>query len=143
MWVFLFMGKFWHALPIIGMIAIQQGQVNHVFLKLLATLQAPVFLFAFTNDFTFETKYFLCANVGGDVQEFSIEENSTEDVLNGVVSLQPSGFWQYSIYEQSSTSNLDPANAMFLERGKVKVSGDLYTNSTFTNSSNTNSVYVN
>lgn len=125
------------------MIALSQGQANNVWMRLRPTLS--VFLFVLTNGLTNESKYFLCTDTGTEegTQLFVIEENATEDVLNGVVTLQPSGFWEYAVYEQSSTTNLDPANAILLETGKCQVTGEVSTNHTFINSTDTSFVYVN
>lgn len=113
-------------------------------MRLNTTLSSPVFLFVLSNDFTFEKKYFICENFGdSSVREFHIEENTTEDVTNGIVTLQPSGFWQYAVYEQLSPTNLDPDNAFFLELGKVQVIGTPYSDHTFINQTSTNKVYVN
>jgi hypothetical protein len=52
-----------------------------------------------------------------------IEENTTENLLIGKVSLTI-GDWKYNIYEQTSTTNLVVANSgALVENGKVEVKG--------------------
>lgn len=43
--------------------------------------------------------------------EFIITESTSEVLTSGTVSLSPVGFWDYSIYEQSSSSNLHEDSA--------------------------------
>ena len=118
------------------MIKITQGQANTVVLTLTerATLDTPTFLFHFKSLNTHKNKYFLAADTSSYTyryNEFSITESSSEDVLNGTVELDTPGEWLYWVYEQSSTTNLDPTqadNAEALETGLVNVldpSGDL------------------
>jgi len=52
---------------------------------------------------------------------FDIVENDTTDLTNGVVRLT-SGYYNYEIYEQTSSTNLDPALAdNLVEIGKARV----------------------
>ena len=71
-----------------------------------------------------------------------IETNSTPDPLVGEVELPLVGFYTYTIYEQSSSTNLVPANATgVVEVGKVQVVDTPATDSTLTNTNNINYVY--
>lgn len=114
------------------MIQIQQGQSNDVVLTLSekATLTNPVYLFEFRNGFTNTPVYFIAQNVSPHTDrydEFTITETSvTDDLdpLHGIVQLNPAGSWSYTVYEQSSTTNLDPTlTTSVVESGKVQVNG--------------------
>lgn len=75
---------------------------------------------------------------------FNIVESNTPNPLEGVVSLNPSGFWRYTIREQSSSTNLNPLlSGNVVEVGKVQVLDTPYTNSYYTQQSSTNEVFVN
>lgn len=111
------------------MIVINRGQANTVILSLKEkqTLSSPVFLFVFKNDLTRQTKKFIAADVSSYTDrynQFTITESNTESVLAGTVQLKPTGFWSYWVYEQTSTTNLEPSQATTeLETGKVNVKG--------------------
>ena len=128
-------------------IQITKGQVNTVYLTLkeLTTLANPNYLFVFTNDTTYKQVKFICSyTVEAEYTVFDIEETNTPSVLEGKITLNPSGFWTYEVYEQSSTTNLNPALATGkVESGKVQVLGDTYAVSRYTNTTTTNEVYTN
>lgn len=118
------------------MILIEQGTVNTVALTLRekATLNPPdSYLFVFENDIERRSKIFIGLDTSSfpvRYQEFAIEENAVEDLPNAVVQLEPEGFWTYTIYEQTGTTNLDPTDPVVgdvVEVGKVKVLGDTAT----------------
>lgn len=110
------------------MILLEKGQSNTVYLTLTerVTLTSPTYLFRFTNSTTLDEKAFIVADTSTyDYRhnKFTIIESSSEDLLNGTVSLTE-GTWEYEVYEQSSTTNLDySASTTLLERGKVVVAG--------------------
>jgi hypothetical protein len=110
------------------MILINKNSVNTCILTLSerTTLTNVKYLFEFTNDSTKQTKTFLCADVSTNklrYNEFLIEENTTENLLIGKVSLTI-GDWKYNIYEQTSTTNLVVANSgALVENGKIEVKG--------------------
>lgn len=111
------------------MIVINRGQANTVVLSLKEkqTLSSPVFLFVFKNDLTRQTKKFIAADISSYTDrynQFTITESDSESVLTGTVQLKPTGFWSYWVYEQTSTTNLEPSQATTeLETGKVNVKG--------------------
>ncbi|MFN7611551.1 MAG: hypothetical protein ACK5QX_11555, partial [bacterium] len=54
--------------------------------------------------------------------EFNFIESTTENLLNGTFELPLTGFYTYNIYEQTSTTNLDPLLATNkVETGKLEV----------------------
>lgn len=96
---------------------IQRGVINEVPVTLseLKTLSAPYYLFEFIND-TNVASYVLI-NSADDLAStdeqarfnlFSIEEvSSGSNPLSGTITLV-NGDYQYTIYEQTSSTNIDP-----------------------------------
>ena len=110
------------------------------------TLTSPYYLFAFTSDVSQLTKYFISADISIHTtryNEFLITETSgTEILTSGTITLNPTGQWTYRIYEQTSSTNLDPTQATtLLEIGIVKVTGTATTY--YTNSGLDNTFYIN
>ena len=87
------------------------------------TLSPVYFLFEFKND-TSNTKYYvISADTSTETERynlFSITEG-VDDQVNGSVILGDSGFYTYTVYEQSSSSNLDPSGLSIVETGKMKL----------------------
>lgn len=129
------------------MITIRKGQSNEVWLTLpeRTTLGTPVYLFEFISDFTKKSVTFLCSfTLVAEYAVFDIVESDTAEPLNGIITLNPSGFWAYTVYEQMSTTNIVPSLAFgVVETGKVQVLDTPYTDSVYTQQSTTNEVYVN
>lgn len=101
------------------------------------TLSNPYYLFVFTNDATDISVVFLQSNTSTQKErydQFLITERSTSlNASSGIIEFLPLGSWTYEIYEQSSSSNLNPVNAgALLETGKAKVVGTNETYSTYT-----------
>ena len=95
------------------MLLINKGANNTLILTLTekVTLSSPTFLFKFTNDVTKQSKRFIAADLSAHTNrynEFLITETSgTEILTSGTITLNPTGFWHYEVYEQTSTTNLD------------------------------------
>ena len=99
-----------------------------VTLKEKTTLASPYYLFKFTNEITKSSVKFIASNVSTyqyRYDEFLITETSgTVNLTSGVITLNPTGFWKYEIFEQAIATNLNEANITGLvESGKVKVIG--------------------
>ena len=110
------------------------------------TLASPYYLFAFTSDVSQLTKYFISADISihtDRYNEFLVTETSgTEILTSGTITLNPTGQWTYRIYEQTSSTNLDPTLATtLLEIGIVKVTGTATTY--YTNNGLDNTFYIN
>ena len=90
------------------------------------TISNPTYLFCFQSDQTF-TDYCVIATVQSNTQRaniFTIEEG-VNDPLNGQIILGNVGFYSYTVYAQSSTTNLDPSLAdEEVESGKMKLIDD-------------------
>lgn len=113
------------------MIQINKASVNNVVLTLTeaATLTNPKFLFEFKNDQDGKYKYFIAADTSSypsRYNKFSITEKANPNALIGEVQMVLTGFWSYRVFEQTSSTNLDPTlcdNTQPLEVGKVLVIG--------------------
>ena len=104
---------------------IYKGQNNKigVTLKEKQTLTLSDFVFKFTNDMTGKSVTCTSQDVSlypDRINIFYIAENNTPDPINAVVSLNPSGMWNYEIYEvpQASPKILDISQSVaILETG--------------------------
>ena len=118
---------------------VNKGANNYLYFTLneKKTLAAPYYLFVFTNDITDQSVVFTCADLSQykyRYNQFLITETSgTNDYTSGVITLTPTGFWSYKVYEQSSATNLLVSNTTSLvEEGKIKVIGTETRPSVFT-----------
>lgn len=89
------------------------------------TLSAPYFLMRLQSRSTNEIKrVILAANQSGYINrydQFTITESTTEVLTSGTIKLTE-GDWNYDIYEQSSSTNLNEDNATAkLESGLIRV----------------------
>lgn len=130
------------------MIKITKGQANVVVitLKEKTTLANPKYLFVFKNDQTNVEAKFIAAdtsNYTDRYNKFTITEKTTSpNPLTGEVTLSLDGFYTYTIYEQTSSTNLNPANATgVVETGKVQVFQAAVTDHTYSPDSNITYVY--
>lgn len=113
------------------MILITKNTTNNIILTLAekTTLTNVVYLFEIINNASSEVKCFIAEDISPNpirYNEFNLIENTTEDLLNGTFELELSGFYKYNIYEQTSTTNLDPAIATnLIETGKLNVTSTI------------------
>lgn len=111
----------------------------------LSQLTNPNYLFEFESDQT-KTKYYcIITDTSTNKErynEFSFVEGS-DDPTNGSLILGSAGFYNYKVYEQSSSTNLDPTGLNVVERGKLKLIDSTYQPSftQHTVATNTNIVY--
>ena len=129
------------------MILINKNTTNTVILTLSekTTLTNAVYLFEVINDMSNEVKCFIAADISTNklrFNEFEFIENVTEDLLNGTFSLTLSGFYKYNVYEQSSTTNLNPLLALnLIDKGKLNVASQLSDYPVYTGNENNTIVY--
>jgi hypothetical protein len=90
------------------------------------TLSPVYYLFEFQNDQT-KVKYyqiFTDVSVAGSARErsnlFNIEVINSGSGANKII-LGNTGLYHYIIYEQSSSSNLDPTGLTIVERGQMRL----------------------
>jgi hypothetical protein len=111
------------------MISITRGTVNSIILTLTEKVRItnPVFLFELVCDQTRQAYYFIAADVSlypYRYNEFQVSEQTNPNPLSGEVSLPSPGDYHYSVFQQISATNLDPALALhILETGKAEVIG--------------------
>lgn len=110
------------------MILIHQGQDNTVAVTLYekTTIAAADvhYLFKFFNQETKTSQYCIPTDTSDFISrynKFTITENDAPDPLTGEVSLKPTGQWHYYVYEQESTTNLDPTGLTLVESGICRV----------------------
>ena len=121
------------------MLVINKNTNNYlrVTLQEKVTISNPYYLFVFTSDITSRKVIFLQSNISihqDRYDEFLITERSTNlDPSSGTIEFLPIGSWTYQIFEQASSSNLDPTlTGGLLETGMAKVTGTNETYSTYT-----------
>ena len=105
----------------IKMLHFTKGQTETVILTLKekATLSAPNYLFIFTSKVTnLEVKFVLLNNT--DLSNYKDRFNKFSLVINTYFANVLPGEYGYTIYEQTSSSNLDPSLATgILETGQM------------------------
>lgn len=121
------------------MILINKGTNNLVIftLKEKTTLPNPKYLFEFCNSQTNESVTCIAADTSDYPERFNsfeIVEIANPNPLLAQVELTPSGFWEYNVYAQDTTTNLVPANANELvETGIAYIVGTAETTYTYNN----------
>jgi hypothetical protein len=94
------------------MIYLTKGSTSQIILTLKEkqTLSAPNYLFVFTHRGSNIEVKFVILNAA-DTSGFKDRFNQFSIVTNTYFGTQDSGEWEYQIYEQTSTTNTNPANA--------------------------------
>ena len=129
------------------MILINKNTTNKVILTLSekTTLTNAKYLFEITNDMSNAVKCFIASDISTNkvrYNEFDFIENVTENLLNGTFSLLLSGFYKYNVYEQVSTTNLNPLLALnLIDKGKLNVVSQLSDYPVYTGNENNTVVY--
>ena len=106
------------------MIYLTKGATSQIILTLKEkqTLSAPNYLFVFTHRGSNIEVKFVILNAA-DTSAFKDRFNQFSIVTNTYFGSQDSGEWEYQIYEQTSTTNTNPANAPGLvETGIMRLS---------------------
>lgn len=101
-------------------------------LKEKTTITNPVYLFEFNSDQSKESYFCICQDLATATQQerynlFDITEG-VSNPLNSSLILGLQGRYHYFIYEQSSTTNLDPTGLTIVERGIMTLKGDQLSN---------------
>ena len=115
------------------MIKIIKNSTNRVVLSLTENVTltgTTYFLFEFTNDDTNDSVLFTASDVSPNIpryNEFSIIEtgSTSTNLTGGTINLEPSGYWKYNMYAQTSPTNiaLSGVTGGPIEKGKVLVIG--------------------
>jgi hypothetical protein len=121
------------------MIHLTKGQTETVYLTLKEkqTLAAPNFLFRFVHRATnAEVKFVKLNNT--DVSQYKDRYDQFSIAVNSHFANSESGQWDYYIYEQTSTSNVNPDQATgLLEQGIMQLNDSTSFTWTKHNPSNT------
>jgi hypothetical protein len=105
------------------MIYLTKGSTSQIILTLKEkqTLSAPNYLFVFTHRGSNIEVKFVILNAA-DTSAFKDRFNQFSIVTNTYFGTQDSGEWEYQIYEQTSTTNTNPANATgLIETGIMRL----------------------
>jgi hypothetical protein len=121
------------------MIQLTKGQTQNIILTLTEkqTLTNPNYLFVFENRSTNTDVKFVKLN-NTDISGYKERYNEFSIVVNSHFNTSLNGQYTYSVYEQASTSNLNPTGLNLLETGIMELSGttisftEYETTSTFT-----------
>jgi len=121
------------------MIQLTKGQTQNIILTLTEkqTLTNPNYLFIFENRSTNTDVVFIKLN-NTDISAYKERYNEFSIVVNSYFNTSLNGQYTYSVYEQASTSNLNPTGLNLLETGIMELSGttisftEYETTSTFT-----------
>ena len=121
------------------MIQLTKGQTQNIILTLTEkqTLTNPNYLFVFENRSTNTDVKFVKLN-NTDISAYKERYNEFSIVVNSHFNTSLNGQYTYSVYEQASTSNLNPTGLNLLESGIMELSGttisftEYETTSTFT-----------
>jgi hypothetical protein len=120
-------------------IRLTKGQTENIILTLTEkqTLTSPNYLFVFENRSTnTEIKFVRLNNT--DISPYKERYNEFTIVVNSFFNTALNGQYTYTIYEQASTSNLNPTGLNLLESGIMELEGttisftEYETTSTFT-----------
>jgi hypothetical protein len=120
-------------------IRLTKGQTQNIILTLTEKqlLTSPNYLFIFENRSTnTEIKFVRLNNT--DISAYKERYNEFTIVVNSFFNTALNGQYTYTIYEQASTSNLNPTGLNLLESGIMDLSGttisftEYETTSTFT-----------
>lgn len=109
------------------MISITKNSTNNIILTLSekTTIIGATYLFEVISDVTSDVKCFIAPDISINplrFNEFNFIENVVEDLLIGKFSLTLTGFYKYNVYEQYSSTNLDPTLALnLIDKGKLNV----------------------
>jgi hypothetical protein len=124
------------------MIHFIKGQTTKVVvtLKEKQTLSAPNYLFFFKSRATDNTKAFVILN-NADLSAYKDRFNAFNIATNSHFANYDSGEYTYAIYEQTSSSNLDPTLATnLLELGQMSLKNA--TEYEFTTYNQTNNTFI-
>jgi hypothetical protein len=89
------------------------------------TISDPNYLFEFVNETTNEKIYFIAQDTSLYTDRYNkflitLSTEQAEDLLYGVIHLSLTGYYTYNVYQQSSSTNLNPDDSEGLvETGKV------------------------
>lgn len=87
-------------------------------------LTSPNYLIKFKNEMTKDIRYCICTDSSSypdRYQLLTVIENNNPTVSTNQVKLDTAGRWYFWIYEQASSTNIDPTGLTEVESGFVTV----------------------
>lgn len=111
---------------IVNMFVIEKLSSNSIICTLTekVSIESPVYLFEFENELTHIKYYCIAADISiypERYNNFIIVDKVSPNPLLGEIQLIDLGFYNYTVYQQHSTTNLDPTDTLgILEIGKMK-----------------------
>ena len=110
------------------------------------TLTNPYYLFSLKGQTEMNPINFIVADTSDYIERYNkflvTETSGTQTLTSGVVTLGDAGFYEYAIYEQVSSTNLEIVNTTsLLEIGLIKVVGTTGTVQAYDNQSKTYITY--
>ena len=110
------------------------------------TLTNPYYLFSLKGQTEMNPINFIVADTSDYIERYNkflvTETSGTQTLTSGVVTLGDAGFYEYAIYEQTSSTNLEIVNTTsLLEIGLIKVVGPTGTVQAYDNQSKTYITY--
>jgi hypothetical protein len=106
------------------MIHLKKGETSRIILTLseMATLNSPNYLFVFQSRTSNDQVKFVILN-SADLSDFKDRFNAFNIIVNNHFEDMNVGGWSYKVYEQVSTTNLDPTlSTGLLETGQMTLS---------------------
>lgn len=108
------------------MLILQKNTANTVVVTVTeaSTIDNAKYLFEFLNVTSNTKTYCIPTNISTQKQrydKFIITEKTNPNNLNGEIRLEHEGDYYYKIYEQSSSTNLDPTGLTMVEQGIAKI----------------------
>jgi len=127
-------------------INIDRNSSNDVVVTLTEYGTATYYLFELKSDTTEGVQYCVAQDSSAfpnRFNQFAITEvgSGTPTPTNAEMKLGNDGQWQYFIYANISSSNLDPTGLLLLEQGIVKVTGTPAPTEVYTGGNQTYTVY--
>ena len=133
-------------LVLLVMFVINKSASNDIILTLTekSLLVNPTYLFEFENEQYHTFTYCIGTDLSTELQrynEFTIIEQTTPNPLLGQINLIE-GNYKYNIYEQVSTTNLNPTGLTVVETGYTKcINTTTYVPTYYTGATLTNTAY--
>ena len=129
------------------MILLKPNIINKVALNLtnITTISSPTYLFELVNNQTNEKFYFIAPDTSQFTYRYNlflVQVKSNPNPLAGEVDLVIPEEYQYNIYEQQSTTNLNPANSgALIQTGILRYDKEYTNRQAYTRGQITRKVY--
>ena len=120
---------------------ITRGTTNTLYIQCHGQLiTTPFYLFKFLNTVTKDIRYCICSDTSAyplRYQQFAIVENNNPTVSTNQIKLDTTGTWEFYIYEQSSSTNIDPTGLNQVKEGLAEINSTTTTLQEYTGQQST------